>query len=121
MERSKKESKHKRNGSCSTRLQKHAPPTLLLRGITAEAEEDGSSSRYAIPLLSPLLVSPAVPPVVVDVKGKELASGGGNVMAGSSTTMAEGWKHPAVGALAEPSDLGALLQSQCMLINNVSS
>ncbi|KAI3450331.1 hypothetical protein Pfo_006996 [Paulownia fortunei] len=123
MEGSKKENKNKKR-KASTRLQKHAPPALQVDGITTGVcnvkVDDGELARYAIPLLSPLLLSPH-DPVVVDAKGKELpagkstAPGGGNEVA---TLTTEGWKHPAVGVMMEPSKLGAMFQSQCMLVNN---
>ncbi|KAL2238403.1 UNVERIFIED_CONTAM: hypothetical protein Sindi_1032000 [Sesamum indicum] len=116
MERSKKDHKNKKRNKPSTRLQKHAPPALQLDDTTAEVKWADVDCASAIPFLSPLLLSPITP---FAAQGKELEPAGETNATGGSNEAAEGWKHPAVGVMTEPSKLSAVFQAQCMIVNNV--
>ncbi|KAG8387898.1 hypothetical protein BUALT_Bualt02G0069300 [Buddleja alternifolia] len=114
MERSKKEHKNKKKKPF-TRLQKHAPAALQLAQITTGVKENEDDSDHcAIPLLSPLVLSPT--PLLVEDGEEQLAK---TTESGNISTR-EGWQHPAVdGITIDPSKLGALLKSQCVLVDKL--
>ncbi|KAL3850644.1 hypothetical protein ACJIZ3_012526 [Penstemon smallii] len=114
---SKKEHKKKSNKP-PTRLQKRAPASLKLNTSNPNVKNDIASATHAIPLLSPLVLSP-----VGDVgpdKEKELASGETNGPL-LNEPASGGWNHPAFGAMIEPTKLGGLFQSKCMLVEHGTS
>ncbi|KAL8055940.1 hypothetical protein ABFX02_04G087800 [Erythranthe guttata] len=108
----KKTRKNKLPSSTATRMQNQAPPALKVNTKVLRVEIDPSAAPNAIPLLSPLFLSPvaAVEEAEMNGKGKELAAGGGNEV------ISEGWKFAAA---VEPLKIDALLQSECMLVNNI--
>lgn len=111
-------------GKAPTRLQKHAPASLQLDKIAVAAASVATTTDpfsasgetpKAIPLLSPLVLSPE--PFPETVENRLLESGNGERR--SLDSPAGGWKHPAVAAFTEPPNLLTLLQSQCVLVDNV--
>ncbi|XP_059431172.1 uncharacterized protein LOC132164647 [Corylus avellana] len=105
-------------GKAPTRLQKHAPASLQLDKIPATSPFSGASGETpkAIPLLSPLVLSPEPLPETVEKRLSESENGHEKR---SLCSPAGGWKHPAVATFTEPPNLLALLQSQCVLVDNV--
>jgi hypothetical protein len=115
------EAKPKVGGKAPTRLQRHAPASLQLDKIDAAATGSFSAATSgetpkAIPLLSPLVLSPEPLPETVEKILSESDNGEKRSLQGSP---AGGWKHPAVATFTEPPNLLALLQSQCVLVDNV--
>lgn len=105
-------------GKALTRLQKHAPTSLQLDKTATTGPFSASTSTEtskAIPLLSPLVLSPE--PLPETVEKRLLESGNGEKR--SLDSPAGGWKHPAVATFTEPPNLLTLLQSQCVLVDNV--
>jgi hypothetical protein len=111
-------------GKAPTRLQKHAPASLQLDKIAVAAAAAAATTGpfsasgetpKAIPLLSPLVLSPE--PFSETVEKRLLESGNGEKR--SLDSPAGGWKHPAVAAFTEPPNLLTRLQSQCVLVDNV--
>jgi hypothetical protein len=107
------EAKPRVGGKAPTRLQRHAPASLQLDKIDAAASGE---TPKAIPLLSPLVLSPEPLPETVEKILSESENGEKRSLQGSP---AGGWKHPAVATFTEPPNLLALLQSQCVLVDNV--
>lgn len=117
-----------------TRLQTHAPPCLQLDLITAMASSSAEpfprseiDSRKAIPLLSPLDLSPKI-----DLHNDEDRIIGGHtstttddddeVAANDAVSPENGWQHPAVPAtFADPSSLFGFFQSQCIIANQAQT
>ncbi|CAK9142168.1 unnamed protein product [Ilex paraguariensis] len=108
------------SGKSPTRLQKHAPAALQLDGIENNGNtEPYASSSCAIPLLSPLVLSPQFSHEAEEIR---LAGNGNDERDHNelgATPASGGWQHPAVDALTEPSTLLAFFQSQCTIVNRV--
>ncbi|KAF5751427.1 hypothetical protein HS088_TW02G00441 [Tripterygium wilfordii] len=100
-----------------TRLQRQAPATLHLDHVTTTI--NSFLAPTAIPLLSPLVVSP--PPLpeqeefIFPANGDSGKTTHENV--GAPLTMGGGWQHPAVAGYMEPSAIFAFFQSQCVLVD----
>lgn len=115
-----------------SRLQKSAPSSLQLEDAAAVGgwgERGGvsSSARTPIPLLSPLILSPA--PLWEDVDlGRESKEEEEKVrppVAGpppppAAGPQGEGWRHPALPMVVavEPGSLVKFFHSQCAIVNN---
>ncbi|KAJ7947604.1 Major viral transcription factor [Quillaja saponaria] len=116
---SKRESKS--SGKPPTRLQKQAPASLQLdqaAGTTpANPYYPSPESSRAIPLLSPLILSPQPLPGI-SVKENRLPGNGNNEGQGNSSAMqGTRWQHPAVAPFTEPSSLFSFFQAQCGIVN----
>uniref|UniRef100_A0A0D9VSF0 Uncharacterized protein n=1 Tax=Leersia perrieri TaxID=77586 RepID=A0A0D9VSF0_9ORYZ len=133
------------SGSCKTkrppsRLQKHAPATLRLEPPPSPTPTGAwADGRTTIPLLSPLVVTPAAAWEAVDLQaglnprreGVMQAGGGGGggshpeARSGAARAVDDapcvgggggGWRHPALPTpVAEPASLVPFFQSQCVL------
>ncbi|XP_062085026.1 uncharacterized protein LOC133791130 [Humulus lupulus] len=137
-----------------TRLKAHAPPCLLLDQIismAAVAAEPNFPANYsesdsckAIPLLSPLILSPNTDDDDGDqeqlVNGKDTSIGGddddiykgeddkdddqredGVVADDDAVTPKNGWQNPAVPNFVDQSSLFSFFQSQCIIANQAPS
>ncbi|KAJ1406923.1 hypothetical protein SESBI_24737 [Sesbania bispinosa] len=104
-------------GGCLTRLQKHAPASLDIDKVLNERPSNPfSQASEAIPLLSPLILSPQ-PLITVQARTSENIS----VDHGrsSSSMPSSGWEHPAIMApFTEPSSLCSFFQKQCVFVNH---
>ncbi|KAL6967585.1 hypothetical protein U1Q18_033393 [Sarracenia purpurea var. burkii] len=118
-----------------TRLQKQAPAALHLDQFAVSGNIDNSNypssstetfSRCAIPLLSPLVVSP-IPSKERERKQSTAIAGSGcgddESSQGSdgstiTPTQSSGWQHPAAEALPDASSLVNLFQSQFLLVHH---
>ncbi|KAB1225879.1 hypothetical protein CJ030_MR1G004091 [Morella rubra] len=108
----------KEAGNPLTRLQKLAPASLQL-DTTDPLAAFGETSN-AIPLLSPLILSPE--PVPETTEKPQWESGNDerdNGDDGSEASSPSGWHHPAVPMFTEPAALFTCFQSQCFLVDNV--
>lgn len=114
-------------GKPPTRLQKRAPAALQLDDISSSNQIQSASSiitktesfsRNAIPLLSPLILSPSpLLPPQPEIESIIVSCNNNQVQAVNTTGAPAGWQHPAVtGTLPEASNLFALFQSQCTLV-----
>lgn len=114
------ENKARGTKGCPTRLQKHAPASLEINKVLNNRfpnpfSPSGESSK-AIPLLSPLILSPQTLYTESSIQASQnCGNEGRNSSPNTSTT---GWKHPAMAPFSEPSSLCSLLQTQCVLVNN---
>lgn len=115
-------------GKPPTRLQNHAPACLQLDMVEGSAPTNpfcpspSSETSKAIPLLSPLVLSPQPLPEIVEKRLCESHHANNeqnNVGERNSTSPQGGWQHPAVATFTEPSTLFAFFQSQCMLVEHV--
>ncbi|CAL5353043.1 hypothetical protein ACSBR2_032748 [Camellia fascicularis] len=128
MESENREAKSNARDKTLTRLQKCAPPALRLDQITTNASNNYPSSNEsnAIPLLSPLILSPLT---MQEEEGEEKLFMESNDEKESNTNnnltftvpqqSFNGWQHPAVEALPDASSLFTFFQSQCVLVNRV--
>ncbi|XP_059660790.1 uncharacterized protein LOC132307135 [Cornus florida] len=108
----------------STRLQNHAPAALQLDHVGTyngntnpfDSYNETNFSRSAIPLLSPLIVSP---PPLPEAEEKRFPENGNNQQSGNGENGAQpptgGWQHPAMGTMTDASSLFAFFQSQCVM------
>ncbi|CAN6295620.1 unnamed protein product [Urochloa humidicola] len=124
-----------------SRLQKHAPASLQLEQGAAAGAGAGPGAwgegRAAIPLLSPLVMSPTMPVWEADhnqsgrssgeqqqqQRGAARHGGGGERLAAHDASprppapapaAGGGWRHPALATpVAEPASLVSFFQSQC--------
>ncbi|MCI50592.1 hypothetical protein A2U01_0071836, partial [Trifolium medium] len=75
----------------------------------------------AIPLLSPLILSPK-PLIYADITLQALKSENsideGSRSSSSSTPSSKGWEHPAIASYPNPSSLCSFFQNQCVFVNN---
>ncbi|XP_020223425.1 uncharacterized protein LOC109805665 [Cajanus cajan] len=105
-------------GNARTRLQKHAPASLDIHKVLSDCPSNPfvEASR-AIPLLSPLVLSPQ--PVYADIISIQVRTsennGSGSMIACASST---GWEHPAMASFPEPSTLCSFFQKQCVFVNH---
>ena len=116
--------KRGRAGGCPTRLQKHAPASLEMDKVLSgrPANPFGEASK-AIPLLSPLILSPQ--PLYADTTIQALSSkNNGNDHSSStegrissSSTPTTAWEHPAMASFPEPT-LCSVFQKQCVFVNH---
>ncbi|XP_057453135.1 uncharacterized protein LOC130744996 [Lotus japonicus] len=111
-----------RAGGCPTRLQKHAPASLEIDKVLSERPSNpfGEASN-AIPLLSPLVISPQILYAETVEQNPNAQNSGGNEgwsSSSKSNTPNTGWKHPAMAPFPEPSSLCSFLQKQCVIVNN---
>ncbi|KAM6578052.1 hypothetical protein CsatB_029889 [Cannabis sativa] len=153
------EAEAKADNKSPTRLKAHAPPCLLLDQIismAAVAAEPRFPANYpeidsckAIPLLSPLILSPNPDAAANDdndqeriVDEKDTSVGGndddgdeiegdddkdgdqgenGVVAEDDAVSPKNGWQHPAVPTFVDPSSLFSFFQSQCIIANQAQS
>lgn len=115
-----------RGGGCptATRLQKHAPASLDIDKVLNNRPSNpfGEASK-AIPLLSPLILSPqpTYADITVQVRALEKENNGMNEgrSACASYTPSTGWEHPAMASFPEPSStLCSFFQKQCVFVNH---
>ncbi|GAV78304.1 hypothetical protein CFOL_v3_21772 [Cephalotus follicularis] len=111
-------------GKPPTRLQKHAPASLQLDqvGVSRNADPYALSAETrltAIPLLSPLIVSPRQETETEEFRFPTCSKSSDTSGDEKKCTFAEtgGWQHPAVAGCTEPSSLFAFFQSKCLLVN----
>ncbi|KAK4254927.1 hypothetical protein QN277_007999 [Acacia crassicarpa] len=106
-----------RAGGNSTRLQKRAPTSLELDKISNGFPFGfgaSNESSNAIPLLSPLIISPQPSLMVTPDNGNDnqrCSSVQGGLPSSS------GWQHPAMAPFPEPSSLFSFFQKQCAIVN----
>ncbi|MED6119043.1 hypothetical protein PIB30_008264 [Stylosanthes scabra] len=111
----------KAGGGCPTRLQMHAPASLEIdKVIDSRPANPFSESSKAIPLLSPLILSP-------DTAAKQWIESSQNNNNGSSndegernsssSTLNTRWEHPALASFPEP-NLCNVFQKQCVFVNH---
>ncbi|KAJ8750597.1 hypothetical protein K2173_015769 [Erythroxylum novogranatense] len=104
-------------GKPPTRLQKHAPASLVLDHLpTNPIVPEASGSRTPIPLLSPLVLSPQ--PLPQEEAEQEFVF---HNCCGRDTLLPEPGKcqHPAMSAgYMDPSSLFCFFQSKCVLVNH---
>lgn len=111
-----------------TRLQSHVPASLELDQMTFSASTSvnclpSTDTSKAIPLLSPLVLSPQPSQETTE----ELICGFDQSNEPQQDGMVEkmdiggspesGWQHPAVATFADPSTVFSFFQSQCMIVN----
>lgn len=111
-----------------TRLQAHAPASLQLDQMTFSASTSinflpTTDTSKAIPLLSPLVLSPQPSQETTE----ELICGFDRSYEQQQDGMVDkmdvrgspdsGWQHPAVVTFADPSTLFSFFQSQCRIVN----
>lgn len=126
-----------------TRLQTQAPPCLQLDLITTTTVTSDESfsfspsvidSSKAIPLLSPLVLSPNSNEDDGDKDDKERIIGGESSVVVDDDkdqrqhdevveddVVSTGWQHPAVAPFADPSSLIGFFKSQCIITNQAQS
>ncbi|XP_061368481.1 uncharacterized protein LOC133311441 [Gastrolobium bilobum] len=117
-----------REGVYPTRLKKHAPASLeidkVLSGRPDNPFAPSVEASNAIPLLSPLFLSPQTlySETTIHARTSENSGNNGSISnegrSSSSTPINNGWKHPAMAPCPEPSSLCSILQKQCVLVNN---
>ncbi|KAJ7980814.1 Major viral transcription factor [Quillaja saponaria] len=117
--------KNGREAKAPTRLQKHAPASLQLHTTYANPFIPSPESSSAIPLLSPLILSPHQLP---ELKLKEIRlpgnSGSNNEGQGNEDTslspsmQGTEWRNPAEDPFTEPSSLFSFFQTQCVIVNH---
>ena len=111
---------------CSTRLHKHAPTFLEIndRPTNPFTLSTEASSSKAIPLLSPLVLSPQAlyPEITAQT---QMLQNNDNIDSGVSKEVKiplsmknTTWKHPVMAPYQEPSSLCNLLQKGCVIANN---
>ncbi|XP_015874007.1 uncharacterized protein LOC107411018 [Ziziphus jujuba] len=105
-----------------TRLQKKAPASLKLDQVPTSAANDSfNETSKAIPLLSPLVLSPQPLPEMLEKRRFGCAADQHDVEDKRSEAVplpADGWQHPAVPTtFTDPSSLFAFFQSQCVIVN----
>lgn len=116
--------KRGRAGGCPSRLQKHAPASLDIDKVLSERPSNpfGEASK-AIPLLSPLIISPQPLYAEVKVEAPTLENNRNDTSVGrdrsSFSTPSPGWEHPALASFPEPSALCGFFQKQCVFVNHV--
>ncbi|CAL0322140.1 unnamed protein product [Lupinus luteus] len=107
-----------KKGSCPTRLQKHAPACLEIDKVFNGNNPFGEPSK-AIPLLSPLIISPK--PLYagssINIQAPILENNNGDHGSSPSTT-SNGWEHPAMATFPETSSLCSVFQKQCVFVNH---
>ncbi|XP_061337937.1 uncharacterized protein LOC133284841 [Gastrolobium bilobum] len=115
--------KRSRAGGYPTRLQKHAPTCLDIdKVLNALPSNPFGEASKAIPLLSPLILSPQ--PLDADITIQaQISENDSNRTSinhgrGSSPTPSPGWVHPAVPPFPEPSSLCSFFQKQCVCVNH---
>ncbi|KAF7805429.1 Major viral transcription factor [Senna tora] len=114
----------------ATRLQKRAPASLQLDKVNSvfptNPFDPSHESSNAIPLLSPLILSPQP---LMETKEARMSEIGNNncsnvqgICCSSSMPMpmpATGWQHPAMAPpFPEPSSLLSFFQKQCVIVNH---
>ncbi|XP_038706447.1 uncharacterized protein LOC120001988 [Tripterygium wilfordii] len=106
-----------RVGKPPTRLQKRAPASLQLDQVTNTI--NSCLAPMAIPLLSPLVISPPPLTETEEFMFPTNCDGGKATQEnmGAPLTMEGGWQHPAVAVYMEPSAIFAFFQSQCVLVD----
>ncbi|GMN24061.1 hypothetical protein TIFTF001_000404 [Ficus carica] len=110
-----------------TRLQAHAPASLQLDQITFSASASvnclpTTDTSKAIPLLSPLVLSPQPSQETTELicgfnQSNEQQQDGMVDKIDVRGSPESGWQHPAVATSADPSTLFSFFQSQCMIVN----
>ncbi|OIW03717.1 hypothetical protein TanjilG_29752 [Lupinus angustifolius] len=105
-----------KKGSCPTRLQKHAPASLEIDKVFNGNNPFGEASK-AIPLLSPLIISPQPFGSSNNIQAPTLENNNGNHGSSPSTT-SNGWEHPAMAPFPETSSLCSVFQKQCVFVNH---
>uniref|UniRef100_A0A803PUG0 Uncharacterized protein n=1 Tax=Cannabis sativa TaxID=3483 RepID=A0A803PUG0_CANSA len=131
------EAEAKADNKSPTRLKAHAPPCLLLDQIismAAVAAEPRFPANYpeidsckAIPLLSPLILSPNPDAAANDDNDQERivdekdTRENGVVAEDDAVSPKNGWQHPAVPTFVDPSSLFSFFQSQCIIANQAQS
>merc|ERR1712071_167511 len=118
-----------KEGKPPTRLQKRAPAFLQLDQAASNINNNPfspcSDIAEAIPLLSPLVLSPQPLPEIIEKRllGRSATlnnDDNDNVNRSGATSPPGGWQHPAVPAtFTEPSTMFTLFQSQCLLVDHV--
>ncbi|XP_027343403.1 uncharacterized protein LOC113855973 [Abrus precatorius] len=105
--------KKSRGEGCPTRLQKHAPASL---DIDRPSNPFAEASK-AIPLLSPLILSPQPTYAEISVKAptSENSVNHGSINEGIPAT---GSEHPAMASFPEPLSLSSFFQKQCVFVNH---
>ncbi|KAK7261511.1 hypothetical protein RIF29_27825 [Crotalaria pallida] len=101
-----------------TRLQKRAPASLEINKVL-NGNPFGEPSK-AIPLLSPLIISPQQPLFASETTAFENINGNhskSNEGRSASSTPSNGWEHPAMGPFPETSALCNVFQKQCVFVN----
>lgn len=107
------------------RLQQHAPAALQLDAIIDPNPSSNAMafSCSAIPLLSPLILSPQSQPEAVEERlpgvGEQPDNDNNNVSGGTEIMVGGGWVHPAMGTYAEATSMFDFFQSQCTLVHRV--
>ncbi|KAL1298454.1 hypothetical protein AAHE18_18G034400 [Arachis hypogaea] len=107
-------------GGCPTRLQMHAPASLEIEKVIGSrpANPFGEASK-AIPLLSPLILSPETT-AKQSIESSQNNNGSSNDEGkrnSSSSTSNAGWEHPAFALFPEP-NLCNVFQKQCVFVNH---
>lgn len=119
-------------GSHPTRLQRHAPASLDIDKVLSDRSSNPfAETSKAIPLLSPLILSPQ--PLYAEITIQSLkttsenssinhgscnVNEGGSSSSSSSTPGSAGWEHPAMASFPEPSSLCSFFQKQCVFVNH---
>lgn len=105
-----------------TRLQKHAPTSLDINKVLSDRPLNPFvEASKAIPLLSPLTVSPRPKPVYTEITIQALTASennSNNGITGSSSIPDSGWEHPAIASFPESSSLCSYFQKQCVFVNH---
>lgn len=116
-------SKASENGT-TTRLQKRAPASLELDKIyngfpNNPFAPSSNESSNAIPLLSPLVLSPQPLLETKEVRMSENNVQGSCCSSSSSMPTTTGWQHPAMDPpFPDPSSLFSFFQKQCVIVNH---
>lgn len=97
----------------STRLRKHAPTFLEIGNKPINPFSIKDSNSKAIPLLSPLMLSPQILYAANTIQTQILQNNGNDINNGIRI-----WKHPAMDPFQEPLSLCNFLQKQCVIMNN---
>jgi hypothetical protein len=105
-----------------TRLQRHAPTSLDIDKVHNERPSNpfGDSSK-AIPLLSPLILSPKpliYADITIQARKSEISNYRDEGSRSSSSTSGSGWEHPAIASYPNPSSLCNFFQKQCVFTNH---
>ncbi|KAK7325027.1 hypothetical protein VNO77_29051 [Canavalia gladiata] len=112
MEEKGKLIKNRRGGEYPTRLQKHAPASLDID----RPSNPFSEGSKAIPLLSPLILSPQ--PMYADINIQVPTLENSNAINEAPTT---GWEHPAMASFPDPSSsLCSFFRKQCVFMNHAA-
>ncbi|KAM7522156.1 hypothetical protein LguiA_012058 [Lonicera macranthoides] len=110
-----------------TRLQQQAPAALQLDAITdpnpALSSNAMAFSCSAIPLLSPLILSPQSQLEAAEERltgvSEQPNNNNNNAGGGTEIMVGGGWVHPAVGTYAEAASMFDFFQSQCTMVHRV--